>query len=166
MTGWYVVSTHANQEGRAQVNLERQGFKAWLPALLRSRRHARRIDTVRAPMFPGYLFVRLDPERDRWFSINGTLGVRRLLCHGDRPARVPDGFVDALYRTLDKDGLSAMPDGCLQPGALVRVVAGPFVDCVGTLMHLASSERVALLLRVLNRDVATVMSRRWVAPAA
>lgn len=165
MSSWYVVNTLPHQEARAEANLRQQGYRAWLPSIKRSRRHARRIDSVLAPLFPGYLFVELDLEQETWWSINGTFGVRRLISHGDRPAPVPTGFMDALRHTLDADGLVAVPEP-LAPGQKVRILAGPFVDCVGTLLFLAAKNRVALLLSVLGREVSTMVSRRVVSPAA
>jgi len=167
VTGWYVVSTHAHQETRAQINLARQGFHSWFPTMWRSRRHARRIDTVRTPMFPGYLFVRFDPEQDPWGAIKSTVGVRKLLCAGDLPARVPEGFVTALRASVDDDGTASMHnDGWMKPGVDVKIVSGPFVDSVGTLVYLAARDRVALLLQVLGREVVVLLPRRALVPAA
>ena len=165
MTAWFVVNTLPHQETRAVTNLLRQGYRAWLPSTKRSRRHARRIMTMLAPLFPGYLFVELDLEREPWSPINGTFGVRRLLCHDNRPAPVPAHFVKSL-RQAEQDGVVAPPEADLQPGQRVRLVAGPFVDQVGTLVHLAARERVALLLRVLGQEISTVVPRHMVAPAA
>jgi hypothetical protein len=39
------------------------------------------------PLFSGYLFVWIF---DRWYSIENTIGVIRLLSTGDVPSRVPD----------------------------------------------------------------------------
>lgn len=164
MSRWYVVNTLPHQEARAEMNLRRQGYRAWLPSIKRSRRHARRIDTVCAPLFPGYLFVELDVEREPWSSINGTFGVRRLLCRHERPMPVPESFMTALRQTLDADGIVAVPEP-LKPGQKVRFIAGPLVDCVGTLLHLAANGRVALLLSLLGQEVSTVVSRRMLAPA-
>jgi len=164
MSRWYVVNTLPHQEARAEANLRRQGYRAWLPSIVRSRRHARRIDTILAPLFPGYLFVEIDVEREAWTPINGTFGVRRLLCHRERPMPVPGDFMEALRQTLDVDGVVAVPEP-LKPGQKVRLIAGPFVDCVGTLLHLAANGRVALLLRLLGQEVSTVVSRRMLAPA-
>ena len=162
---WYVINTLPHQEGRAEANLRRQGYRAWLPTIKRSRRHARRIDTILSPLFPGYLFVELDPEREAWTSINGTYGVRRILCRGDRPMPVPSGFMEALRQTIDGEGAVAVPE-TLKPGQKVRLIAGPFVDCVGTLLHLTANGRVSLLLQLLGQEVSTVVSRRMLAPAA
>lgn len=164
MTKWYVVNTLPHQEARAELNLRRQGYRAWLPCIKRSRRHARKIDTVNAPLFPGYLFVELDVERDRWLSINSTFGVRRLISRHERPVPVPCGFIEALRCTLDEEGLVAVPEP-LKPGQRVRLIAGPFVDCVGTLLHLAANGRVTLLLSMLGQEVSAMVSRRVLAPA-
>lgn len=163
MSRWYVVNTLPHQESRAEINLHRQGYRAWLPSIKRLRRHARKIDTVRSPLFPGYLFVELD-ENEAWSPINGTFGVRRLLCHREHPLPVPARFIDALRQTLDEEGLVAVPE-TLKPGQKVRLIAGPLVDCVGTLLHLAAQGRVALLLSLLGQEVSTVVSRRMLAPA-
>ncbi len=163
---WYVVNTHPHQEGRADLNLRRQGFMSWLPQLRRSRRHARRIETVSAPMFPGYIFVQIDPDAQAWRSINGTFGVRNLICQDEKPVALPQGFVEGLRETLDGEGLVALPLESFHIGDQVKLLAGPFVDCVGKLVALADRDRVALLLHVLGRDVHTVVSRRAIASVA
>lgn len=164
MSRWYVVNTLPHQEARAEINLRQQGYRPWLPSIKRLRRHARRTDTVRSPLFPGYLFVQMDVEREAWSPINGTFGVRRLLCLRERPAPLPEGFVETLRGTADDEGFLTAPE-TLRPGQRVRLVAGPLVDCVGTLMHLAANGRVAVLLSMLGQDVPTVVSRKMLAPA-
>jgi transcriptional antiterminator RfaH len=166
MKRWYAVNTLPHQEARAAANLSLQGYHAWLPSIFRSRRHARRIDTIKSPLFPGYLFVELDVECEAWSSINGTFGVRRLLCSQDRPMAVPAPFISALRCTLNDQGTVVAADAGLKPGAKVRMIAGPFVNCVGTLLSLAAKDRVALLLNVLGQEVSTVVSRRILVPAS
>ena len=160
MTRWYVVNTHPHQEGRADANLRRQGFESWLPKLGKTRRHARRVEQVQVPLFPGYLFVRLSPRLQHWRSINSTFGVRHLLCTHDQPAPISDSFVEALQQTMGEDGLVAMPKGAFRVGDKVRLITGPFADMVATLIRAADGERVAILLNVLGREVQAIVSRR------
>ena len=166
MSARFVVNTLAHQEGRAEANLLRQGFTAWLPVILRSRRHARRIDTVRTPLFPGFLFVGIDPESTAWSAINDTFGVRRLICENAKLAKLPTGFVEALRQSIHKTGMASPEQSWCQPGSRVRLLSGPFADYVGTLLQLPAKDRVMLLLRVLGRDVETLVSTRQIAPAA
>jgi transcriptional antiterminator RfaH len=164
MKEWYVASVQPHQEVRADRNLRLQGFESWLPRMRRSRRHARRIDTILVPFFPGYLFVRLNCEIERWRSINGSHGVRHLLCQDGRPATVPHGFVEALRQSSDEEGLLALTTDDLKLGQQVRLMSGPFMDYVGSLIRLTDQERVTLLLKVLGRYVETIVPRRIVAP--
>ena len=65
-------------------------------------RHARQLRTVQAPLFPRYLFVILDLERDRWLSVRSTVGVSRLFTTQDgRPIPVPGGIVESLIERSD-----------------------------------------------------------------
>ena len=116
MNRWYVVHARPYQERRAEANLVRQGFRVWRPVMERSRRHARRIETVRSALFSGYLFVELDIEHAAWRAINGTFGVRRLLADGLYPQALPEGFVAALRDAVGTDGLSTAAPADLQPG--------------------------------------------------
>jgi len=153
MNRWYAVNTQAHQEARADENLRRQGFDSWLPRFRRQRKHARRIDHVLAPLFPGYLFVRLDPEIERWRSINGTFGVVRLLCNGDAPLAVPDGLVEEIMQRRDGCGTVVLPPRSLAFGKVVRVVAGPFADLEGLVQEMPGRDRVVLLFNLLGRKV-------------
>jgi transcription elongation factor/antiterminator RfaH len=163
---WYVVNTHPHQEERAEINLRRQGYQAWLPKLLRERRHARRIDVASIPLFPGYLFVSLDHQMQPWRAIGSTFGVRRILCHGERPRPVEQGFVEALKETTDENGVVALAAEGLKLGQPLRLLTGPFANRIGTLLRLADKDRVALLLNLLGREVQVVVSRRQVTAVA
>ncbi|MGD9769432.1 MAG: transcription termination/antitermination NusG family protein, partial [Pseudolabrys sp.] len=54
---WYAVQSQPNAENKAVAHLARQGFETYLPRYLKRRRHARRVETVAAPLFPRYLLV-------------------------------------------------------------------------------------------------------------
>jgi transcriptional antiterminator RfaH len=164
--GWYVVNTHPHQEERAEINLRRQGYDAWLPRLLRERRHARRVDTTWGPLFPGYLFVSLAPHEQPWRVIDSTFGVRRILCHGERPRPVQQGFIEALKETTDERGVVALPTQDLTLGQPLRLLTGPFADRIGTLLRLTDKDRVAVLLTLLGREVRLDVSRQQVTAIA
>jgi transcriptional antiterminator RfaH len=89
---WYVARTLAQRERQAVQQLANQEYRTFLPLVLKNRRHARKVETISTPLFPRYLFVNFDRTRDRWRSINGTLGVERLLMCGGEPQAVPPGW--------------------------------------------------------------------------
>ncbi len=166
MNQWYVVHTQVNGEERAQLNLERQGFEVYLPRYLKHRRHARRVERVKRPLFPRYLFVRFDPERAQWRSINGTFGVAHLVSHGSKPIPVPDQIVTAIGARHDADGLVVLhPADSFRPGQKLEIVDGPFAWHTGVFQRLNDNDRVVLLLDLLGRQVSVTVVPEAVAAA-
>jgi transcriptional antiterminator RfaH len=160
MKRWYVVHTQAGQEGRAEVNLCRQGFKAWLPLIRRARRHARRVDSTLVPLFPRYLFVQLDLTHQPWRSINGTFGVVRLLCNADTPLAIPTGLVEEIMQRRDDSGTIVLNPRRLAVGGSVKVATGPFNDLEGLFQTMSGRDRVVLLVKLLGREVRTTVPLR------
>ncbi|HEX9460984.1 MAG TPA: transcriptional activator RfaH [Alphaproteobacteria bacterium] len=162
---WYVVQTQPHAETKAATHLCRQGFGAYVPRYLKRRRHARRSETIAAPLFPRYLFVTIDVEVQRWRAIQSTVGVSRLVCSGDNPAAVPDGIVEALKRREDDRGFVTLEDRPLAPGDKIRVLDGVFADCLGLFVGMTDQERVAVLLDLLGRQVRVVIDSGLVTAA-
>jgi transcriptional antiterminator RfaH len=163
---WFVAHTHPHAEGRATAHLNRQGFDIYFPRYLKRRRHARRIETVAAPLFPRYLFVAIDLNVQRWRSIYSTVGVSRLVCNGDDPTPVPDGIVEALKQREDAGGfikLDTRPR--FRAGDKIRVLDGAFSSCLGLFEGMAERERIAILLDLLGRKVRVVLDADLVAAA-
>jgi transcriptional antiterminator RfaH len=150
---WYVVHTQPHKEVHADLHLRRQGFTTYLPRYQRSRRHARKTETVVRPLFPRYLFVALDVARDRWRSIHSTVGVSHLVVAGEKPLSVPDGVLDEIRAREKTDGYVTLglPAG-IGPGSRVRLIDGIFADAKGVLERIADDRRVAILLELLGRE--------------
>ncbi len=163
---WYVAHTHPHAEAKATAHLNRQGFESYFPRYLKRRRHARRIETVAAPLFPRYLFIAVDLSAQRWRSIYSTVGIARLVSNGDDPSAVPDGIVDALKNREDANGfikLDQRPP--FRAGDKIRVLDGAFTSCLGLFEGMAERERVAILLDLLGRKVRVVLDADLVAAA-
>jgi transcriptional antiterminator RfaH len=163
---WHVVQTHSHCEERAASHLVRQGYSIYLPRYLKRRRHARRLETVSAPLFPRYLFVAIDRMTQRWRAIQSTIGVTRLVCHGDDPAWVAAAVISELRSREDERGyvcLDTRPR--FAPGDRVRVVDGAFEACLGLFEGMADRERVAILLDLLGRKVRVILDGDAVAAA-
>src|SRR5262252_6233262 len=99
---WFLAHTLPKGEWKAELHLGAQGFRTFQPQIRKTIRHARQLKTVRAPLFPRYLFVVLDLERDRWLSVRSTVGVSSLFGSRDgRPVPVPIGIVESLIERSD-----------------------------------------------------------------
>ncbi len=162
---WYLVHTQPKKDTQARMHLGVQGFRTFLPQYLRTIRHARQLRTVRAPLFPSYLFVILDLKRDRWLSVRSTIGVSHLVGSEHRPLPVPPGIVEELIVQTDASNLTIFADK-LERGQKVRITTGPFADFIGTLDRLDDAGRVRLLLDMMGSEIAITLPRSGILPAA
>ncbi len=163
---WFAVHSLPHREAGAQQQLQNQGFHTFLPRCLKARRHARKLENVLAPIFPRYLFVVLDLDRDRWRSVNGTFGVARLvMMAGDRPQPAPRGVVEALIALADgRDVLRFDGGGRLAVGQKVRILAGPFAEQIGLLQRLDDNSCVRLLLDIMGGGIAVTLPSAALVP--
>jgi transcriptional antiterminator RfaH len=163
---WYVVQTQPHSEMKACSHLLRQGFGVYLPRYLKRRRHARRIETVPAPLFPRYMFVSFDIAVQRWRSIRSTVGISALVGRNDSPTIVPDNIVEGLRCREDEAGFVKLEwRPRFAPGDKVRIIEGVFEACLGLFEGVADRERVAILLELLGRKVRVVLDQELVAAA-
>lgn len=162
---WVVASTHPHKEQVALENLGRQSFQAYCPQFRKRVRHARRLQQVLRPLFPGYIFVQLNPQLEQWRSIDSTLGVRNLIRFGERPGTVPNQFIANLYKT-EVEGAVVIPPARdnYQPGEKVRMREGPFDGLIATVLSANDRERIMVLMDLLNQSVRVCVSINEVVP--
>ena len=88
----------------------------------------------------------------RWRSINGTIGVIRLVSFssGGHPAPLPLCLVERLQDV--KSGLGVEGGTRFSAGDRVRVIGGPFDDLCGVLESVNDNERVTILLSLLGQQ--------------
>lgn len=159
---WYVVQTQPNREAMALVNLKRQGFRTFMPQIVKTVRHARRTRTLKASLFPRYFFTMLDPDCTPWRRINGSFGVVSLIMGGDRPKPVPEGIVESLAALTDDSGVVDF-GGRLKIGGDVRILSGPFADQLGQLVHLDGQGRAHVLIEIMGAARTVTISGRVLA---
>ncbi len=157
---WFLVNTQTGREDLASLHLSRQGYRPFVPSSWRSIRHARKIRTERSAYFPGYLFVPLALERDRWRPIDGTMGVLRLVKANGRPLPAPQGLVETLISMTDAAGSLDLVGAQLAPGQSAKIIRGPFADHLVTIESLKGGERVRVLLQLMTNTVPVEVSRQ------
>jgi transcriptional antiterminator RfaH len=167
MKNWYVAYTQPGGEDKAMFNLRRQGFEAYLPKISTTRRHARRVDRVRRPLFPRYLFVRMNLSAERWRAIHSTIGVTHLICNGDTPVPMPEMVIEEIRARESQDGVVKLFDAArFHAGDAVRVTDGPLLDRMGLFESMGSENRVVILLNILGRELKVGLPEEFVAACA
>lgn len=152
MKRWFVITTLSAREELAAGQLSNQNIEAFLPMRHKTVRRARKLATVQAPLFPGYLFAAFDYSPQLIRAVNGTRGVKYLITCGENPSALPAGFVEALQESVDNDGIVSLGP-TLSPGDRVELASGPFAKQIGELLRLDDRGRVTVLLSLLSTRV-------------
>ena len=149
---WYLIHTKPRQEALALTNLSRQGFECYMPMLRLQKVRQRKTELVAEPMFPRYLFIRLDTSGSgqSWSPIRSTLGVNQLVRFGGQPAKVDSQLID-LIRSREQ-GTHAQP--LFTAGDYVTVADGPFAGLEAIYQNTDAESRSMILLNILSKPVA------------
>lgn len=160
---WYLAQLKPNCLAIATRNLDRQGFRAFTPLTLETRRSGSRFTTQPRPLFPGYVFVSLDTTSGCWRAINSTFGVTKLVAFGGRPAAVPHGLVEQIALRCDAGGL-LLPPQELAPGDRVLVTTGPFSGVLADVERTDADRRVWILLDLMGQQSRVQVDRDALKP--
>jgi transcriptional antiterminator RfaH len=164
---WYVVRTRPRQESVAEANLDRQDFRVFLPRIETSRsfrgKWKKRVETL----FPNYLFVRLNLERDNISPLRSTLGVKELVAFGGHIKPVPDAFIEELRASADPDTGILQRDlpSSFRAGDEVTIVSGPLSGHHAVFQATAGEGRVAVLMEMLGRPNKIFLGRESIVPS-
>ena len=167
-SGWIVAVTHPQAETWADSNLQRRGYRCFLPRYATKRRDPVLRTLTRiviAPLWPGYLFVHHD-SRDSWRPIYETPGVRSVLKTRDQIQWANAGDVSVLQASEASRRSIAPPGASWAPGMPCSPVAGtPFAGHPAVVTEILSGNRamIALLLfgelRQVSVDVDSLVAR-------
>ncbi len=148
---WYLVHTKPRQEDVALTNLQRQGYECYLPQMRIERIRRRKAEVATEPMFPRYLFIRLDSsdQGKSWSPIRSTLGVSQLVHFGARAAKVDDALVYLLRQREQTMPLDAM----FHSGDSVVITDGPFAGIEAIYQTADADRRAFILLEILSKPV-------------
>jgi len=155
---WFVVRTKARQEEIATMHYIRQGLVVYSPMVQTIRRHARKTEQVMRPLFPGYIFLHLNPHEQDWTAISSTIGAIGPVQFNDTYPPVPDWVIAGIQSRENESGfipLRALGDKALKSGSRITVAMGN-KEIDGIFVNFRDEERVVILLNILQRQLQVV----------
>ncbi|HLA73897.1 MAG TPA: transcriptional activator RfaH [Steroidobacteraceae bacterium] len=150
---WFLIHTKPAGERLTQVNLLRQGFKVYFPRLLRRTLHRGRWRERIGALFPRYVFVQVETERQSLAPVRSTVGVTAVVRFGAQLATVPHSLVSGLMaREEPGSGLHRLRQRPLHSGMRVSIISGALCGLDGIFDREAGQERAVILLSLLGRS--------------
>ena len=162
---WYVVSTKANHEKQVEQSLRRVGIECFFPLLQEAKIIRRSKKTVVGPLFPGYMFVRIDLA-EHYRTVTFARGVRRIVGFGLKPARVDTRLIDEIKGKMSQTQVYVREHvKCLESGQGVRIQDGPLAGLDAVFVReMPGQQRAMVLLRALALQARAVVGMDALAP--
>jgi len=144
MKSWYLIKTKSRQEHVAIKNLENQDYSTYCPTVTIKNKHI--------VLFPGYLFIYLDKEKENWSPISSTKGVVNFVRFGLNFAQVPDNIIKFLKSNelINKEKFINLKR--FKSGDKVQITDGVFKNCVAIFNSSKPQERIVLLMNILGQE--------------
>jgi len=158
---WFALRVKSRYEKLVALTARNKGFQEFLPLYQNRRRWSDRLKTGEFPLFPGYVFCRLNPERR--LPLLTIPGALHFVGIGKMPVPIQDAEM-ATIQTAAQSGLFLEPWPFLEAGERVRIEAGPLTGLEGFLVEVRKQCRVVVSVTLLRRAVAVEIDRDWVKP--
>ena len=159
---WYLAYTKPRQEEIAKINLEQQGFEAYLPLYKKFKKTEQGPIGIFEPMFPRYIFFRPANSGQSISTVRSTKGITTLVRFGFEPAVIAEDLLRRI-RQLEEDRNHAtlLELSNLKAGQAVRIKHAALGGVEG-LIQSVSSKRVAVLLEILGRPAVAQLEHHQV----
>lgn len=148
---WYAARTEPRADSVAAREFSRDGFEVYAPRVKALQLPAGHPDT---PLFPGYLFVRIDPDGDGWPSLRPAHRIVGWVTFGSETAWLPDQVIDELKERVNAINGEGGLWQRFQRGQKVHVVTHS-IDSLAEVIEEASSPqgRAKVLMEFMGRLV-------------
>ena len=153
---WYTIQTKPKQEAQVGKRLRDLNLEIFLPRIRVRRRVGTRFNWVLEPLFPSYLFCRLD------VVLSGKAarycpGVKDFVRFGSRIPEVGDNVVHSLMERCPQ-GVAQTGLPAFQKGQAVLIREGPLSGLEAVFdEEMAGKERIAVLLEFLGRQTRLIV---------
>jgi transcription antitermination factor NusG len=156
---WFALRVKPNHEKPVAATLRGKGLEEFLPLLRTRRQWSDRVKVIDLPLFPGYLFCRLNLE-DR-MPLLTTPGFLYIAGIGRNPEPVDESEISAIQAML-RSGFPVTPWPSLVVGQKVQLKNGPLRGLEGVLTKIANQHRIYVSVTLLKRSISVEVDPQWV----
>lgn len=143
---WYAAYTLPRHEKAVAEQLTQLGISSYLPLCSEVRLWNQRRVPVQLPLFPGYVFVRMQlNDKGR---VLARPGIVRFVGFGTTLSVLPDDEMDRLKFVLRN--WNAKPYPFFTAGKRVRIRSGPFEGVEGSIIRRKGKTQLVLTLAIIQ----------------
>ena len=148
---WYAVYVRSRHEKKVHQFLLEKGVESSLPLINTTRQWSDRKKKVEIPLFRGYVFVKIDINKDK-LNILQTDGVVKFIGIKKKPSRILDEEIHWIHMIVEKSD-TVQNEKEIPVGQKVRVTAGPFKGVEGVVIRDGNRSRLIVLIESIMHAV-------------
>jgi len=155
MKYWHLLMTKPREDERAESHLLNQDYELFRPMIRQFKIQGGKQVAVTEPLFPRYLFIRLDDVLGNWSKIRSTRGVAKMVRFTDMPAKVPDSLIEELRSQCIEDNIidtTKYRPFVFEKGDEIEITDGSFRGLKAIIKAQVAEDRVLLLLNLLGKE--------------
>jgi len=155
MKHWHLLMTKPREDERAESHLLNQDYELFRPMIRQFKIQGGKQVAVTEPLFPRYLFIRLDDVLGNWSKIRSTRGVAKMVRFTDMPAKVPDSLIEELRSQCIEDNIIDTTKDrpfVFEKGDEIEITEGSFRGLKAIIKAQVAEDRVLLLLNLLGKE--------------
>jgi transcription elongation factor/antiterminator RfaH len=160
---WYAVRTRPRHEKRVHAELQEKSFESFLPLFSETHGWSDRRQMVHLPLFPGYLFARMQNDLHDRVRVLRTKGVVGFVGFRGRGLPIPEEQIHAIRSILDAR-ITCGPYAFLNVGQKVRIVGGCLDGIQGIISEKKSEASLVISIDLIQRSVAIRVAGMRVEP--
>jgi transcription termination/antitermination protein NusG len=149
---WYALQTRYQCEKKVDAALRERAFESFAPMRPEVRRWSDRTKLVESPVFPGYMFVRMEATSRSLLEVLNLPGLVRFVTSGRELVAVPDLEIE-MVRALTQSKASYEPGPFPVIGERVRVHGGCLQDVEGILVDQNGREEIVISVGAIQRSL-------------
>ena len=159
MKYWYAVYVRSRHEKKVHQLLLEKGVESSLPLIKTTRKWSDRKKKVEIPLFRGYVFIKIDVDRDK-LNILKTDGVVKFIGIRNKPSKIPGEEIRWIHMIV-KESDTAQNEKEIPSGQKVRVMAGPFKGVEGVVMRTGNQSRLVIVIESIMHAVSVEISPNY-----
>lgn len=150
---WYALYVRSRHEFITKGELLKKGIETFLPSVKKWRHWKDRKKLIDFPLFPGYLFVHIDPNPEGFINVLKSRGaVRFISLNSGYPTSVSHEEINSLRLLIDSGKeIDIYPH--LKEGMWVRIRRGPLKGAEGVLERKEDQYMFIVNIRILGRSI-------------
>ena len=150
---WFAVQTRPRHEKKVARELLGKSVCNFLPLLSEKHSWSDRQREVQMPLFPGYVFVRLQDDLDGRIPVLRTMGVVGFVGGRGLGSAIPDDQIQAIQSVLDAK-VPVGPYPFLKIGQMVRIIGGSLDGVKGIIAGKNGDASLVISIEMIQRSIA------------